>query len=178
MVAERWFLFLIRLSRRAVVAFAFFTWMHDDSLSEASVFGEQPDTAGALGATNGAHGAMLLGSRGFTKPPRFDGRQEQWAAWAFRVESVASLCGWYDYMDQARHAVATINSTSCVGDATEVAKSLYQFLVQTVDGRALQLIRLVQRGDGLEAWRVLCREYQSEAVAVVSRLPRKPDLVG
>mgnify|MGYP002811089245 CR=1 FL=1 len=63
-------------------------------------------------------------------------------------------------MDQARQAVATIDSTSCVGDATEVAKSLYHFLVQTVDGRALQLIHLVQRGNGLEAWRVLCREYQ------------------
>ena len=32
--------------------------------------------------------------------------------------------------------------------------------MQTVDGRALQLIHLVQRGNGLEAWRVLCREYQ------------------
>ncbi len=32
--------------------------------------------------------------------------------------------------------------------------------MQTVDGRALQLIHLVQRGNGLEAWRVLCRGYQ------------------
>ena len=102
---------------------------------------------------------MLLDSRGFTKPPRFDGRQEYWAAWAFRVESFASLCGWYDYMDQARQAIASIDFTSCVGDATEVAKSLHHFLVQTVDGSALQL-NLVQRGNSLEAWRVLCREYQ------------------
>ncbi len=117
------------------------------------MFGEQPDTADAQGATNGAHGAMLLDSRGFTKPPRFDGRHEHWAAWSFRVESFTSLCGRYDYMDQARQATALIDSTSCVGDALE-------FLVQTVDGRALQLIHLVQRGNGLEAWRVLCREYQ------------------
>ncbi len=118
---------------------------------------EEPDTTHINGATQGA---ALLDSMGFTKPPRFDGRQEHWVAWAFRVESFASLCGGYDYMDQARQAVATIDSTSCVGDATEVAKSLYHFLVQTVDGRALQLIHLVQRGNGLEAWRVLCLEYQ------------------
>ena len=112
--------------------------MHDDSLSDESeaMIGE-PDTANMNGATQGA---MLLDSRGFTKPPRFDGRQEHWVAWAFRVESFASLCGWYDYMDQARQAIASIDSTSCVGDATEVAKSLYHFLVQTVDGRALLLI--------------------------------------
>ena len=124
------------------------------------MFGEQHDTGGAQGATNGAQGAMLLDSRGFTKPPRFDGRQERWAAWAFRVESFAGLCGWYDCMDQARQATALIDSTSCVGDALAVAKSLYHFHVQAVDGITLQLIHLVQRGSGLEAWRVLCREYQ------------------
>ena len=105
---------------------------------------------------------MLLDSRGFTKPPRFDGRQEQWAAWALRVESFASLCGWYDFMDQARQATAVLDFSALVGNAAEVAKSLYHFLVQTVDGRASQLIHLVQRGNGLEAWRVLCREYQPD----------------
>ena len=61
-------------------------------------------------------------------------------------------------MDQARQATDMIDFTSLVGNAAEVAKSSYHFLVQTVDGRALQLIHLVQRGNGLEAWRVLCRE--------------------
>ena len=106
---------------------------------------------------------MLLDSRGFTKPPRLDGRQLHWAAWAFRVESFASLCGWYDYMDQARQATALLDFSALVGNAAEVAKSLYHFLVQTVDGRAVELIHLVQRGNGLEAWRVLCREYKPAA---------------
>ncbi len=123
----------------------------------ADIIIEEQDTTHIDSETQGA---TLLDSRGFTKPPRFDGRQEHWAAWAFRVESFASLCDSYDYMDQARQASLTIDSTSCVGDAVEVAKSLYHFLVQTVDGRALQLIHLVQRGNGLEACRVLCREYQ------------------
>ena len=69
---------------------------------------EEPDATHINGATQGA---ILLDSRGLTKSPRFDGRQEHWAAWAFRVESFASLCGWYDYMDQARQAIATIDST-------------------------------------------------------------------
>ena len=128
--------------------------MHTDNISESDDMIGEPHTA------NGAHGAMLLDIRGFTKPPRFDGRQEHWVAWAFRVESFASLCGWYDFMDQARQATDMIDFTSLVGNAAEVAKSLYHFRVQTVDGRALQLIHLVQRGNGLEAWRILCREYQ------------------
>ena len=61
-------------------------------------------------------------------------------------------------MDLARQATTLVDYSMLVGNATEVAKSLYHFLVQTVDGRALQLIHLVQRGNGLEAWRVLCRE--------------------
>ncbi len=133
----------------------------------------EPDTAGAQGAMNGAQGAMLLDSRGFTKPPRFDGRQEHWAARAFRVESFASLCGWYDYMDRERQAGASIDFTSFVGDAPEVAKSLCHFLVQTVDGRALQLIHLVQRGNGLEAWRVLCRECHPVVGGRVANTLRK-----
>ncbi len=84
------------------------------------MFGE-PGSAGAP-AAQGTNGTMLVDSRGFTRPPRFDGRQEHWAAWAFHVESFASLCGWYDYMDQARQASLTIDSASCVGDAVEVAK--------------------------------------------------------
>jgi hypothetical protein len=90
----------------------------------------EPDTA------NGAQGAMLLDSRGFTKPPRFDGRQEHRVAWVFRVASFASLCGWYDYMDQARQANALLDFSALVGNAAEVAKSLYHFLLQTLDGRA------------------------------------------
>ena len=129
----------------------------------------EPDTANMNGATQGA---MLLDSRGFTKPPRFDGRHEHWAAWAFRVESFASLCGWYDFMDQARQATDMIDFTSLVGNAAEVAKSLYHFLVQTVDGRALQLIHLVPRGDGLEAWRMLCREYQPAVVGRFANMLR------
>ena len=106
--------------------------MHDDRLSEDDMIGE-PDTAGA----------MLLESRGFTKPPRSDGRQEHWAAWAFRVESFASFCCWFDFMDEARKSTAVLDFTAIVVNAAEVAKSLYHRLVQTADGRALQLIHLV-----------------------------------
>ena len=106
--------------------------MHDDSISDSDDMIGEPDTANM----NGAQGSMLLDRRGFTKPQRFDGRQEHWAAWAFRVKSFASLCGWCDYMDQARQATASLDFAVLVGNAAEVAKSLYHFLVQTVDGRA------------------------------------------
>ena len=137
--------------------------MHDDSYDDLA--SESEDMIGDPDILNGAPagaggGAMLLDSRGFTKPPRFDGRQEHWAAWSFRVESFASLCGWFDFMDEARKAALPLGLGALGTQAVEVAKSLYHFLVQTVDGRALQPLHLVPRGNGLEAWRVQCREYQ------------------
>ena len=63
-------------------------------------------------------------------------------------------------MDEARKSTLPLDFAALVSNAAEVAKSLYHFLVQTVDGRALQLIHLVQRGKGLEAWRVLSRGHQ------------------
>ena len=128
--------------------------MFDTSLDIDS---ENNDTIGEPNvAPGGAGGAMLLDSRGFTKPSRFDGRQEHWAAWMFRVESIASLCGWYNFVDEARKATS-IDLVTLGELAMEVAKSLDHFLVQTVDVRALQLIHPVPRGNGLEVWHVLCR---------------------
>ena len=40
-------------------------------------------------------------------------------------------------------------------NAANIAHNLDHFLIQTVDGRALQLFHLVPRGNGLEAWRSL-----------------------
>ena len=101
---------------------------------------------------------MLLDSSGSGEPPPLGGRLGP-RALAVDAENLVSLVGWHNII-MAHHAIATIDSTSCIGDALEIATSLYHILVQTVDGRALQLIHLVQRGNGLEAWRVLCREYQ------------------
>ncbi len=45
---------------------------------------------------------MSRDTRGFAKPPRFSGKQEDWPTWAFKVESFAALCGWFEAMEKAR----------------------------------------------------------------------------
>ena len=105
---------------------------------------KEPETTHLNGTTRGA---MLLDSSGSGEPPPLGGLQGH-VALAVEAENLVSLLDWHDMAD---HAILAIDSTSCVGDAIEVAKSLYHFLVQTVDGRALQLTHLVQRGNGLEA---------------------------
>ena len=86
-------------------------------------------------------------------------------------------------MGEARKATLGIELVTLGGPAADVAKSLYHFLAQTVDGRALQLIHFVPRGNGLEAWRVLCREFAAEhtgpeTVAVDHPFPLPSDVGG
>ena len=67
-------------------------------VSREVIFGTQPaDPRVAAPATGGdTQPPLTLDTRGFAKPPRFSGRQEDWAAWAFRVESFGALCGWFE----------------------------------------------------------------------------------
>ena len=42
------------------------------------------------------------------------------------------------------------------------AVTVYHFLVQHVDGRALGVVHLVEPPNGLEVWRQLCKEYEPD----------------
>ncbi len=156
MVAEPRFVLFLRVLVLVFFADAFNVWRNYGKTCKQLALQKEPDTTYLNGATRGA---MLLDSSGSGEPPPLGGLQGR-VALAVEAENLVNLVVWHDMAD---HAILAIDSTSCVGDAMEVANSLYHFLVQTVDGRALQLIHLVQRGNGLEAWRVLCREYQPAA---------------
>ena len=84
-----------------------------DGGSEAS-FGAQPvpaTPAAPMMSTTTPMTTMSLDTRGFAKPPRFSGKQEDWPAWAFRVESFAALCGWFEVMENARNHPQTIHDS-------------------------------------------------------------------
>ena len=69
---------------------------------------------------------------------------EDWSEFRFRMENVASLLGLEDFMDKAAKGVGE----EMPGDATR-SKFLYNLLVTICQGKALALVRLVPRHDGV-----------------------------
>ena len=108
-------------------------------------------------------GPGLLERQAVQRPGRFSGEEADWPAWAFKFESFAALCGWSELMDTAKMEPQPVDMNSFGDEALKVAAALYHTLVQLLDGRALGIIHLVPRPNGLEAWRALVREYQPRA---------------
>eukprot|EP00972_Heterocapsa_arctica_P079488 11714786-Heterocapsa_arctica.AAC.1 len=48
-------------------------------------------------------------------------------------------------------------------DVRQKARFLYSVFVQVLSGRALNVLRLVPRYNGFEAWRQLVREYEPDS---------------
>ena len=96
------------------------------------------------------------------KPPRYSGEEKDWQIWCFRFNSFAAVCGWQDYLDKAKNCTDEIVYDDLGKDAKICAVTVYHFLVQHVDGRALGVVHLVDPPNGLEAWRQLCKEYEPD----------------
>ena len=96
------------------------------------------------------------------KPPRYSGEEKDWQIWCFRFNSFAAVCGWQEYMDKAKVCADEIVYEDLGKDAKICAVTVYHFLVQHVDGRALGVVHLVEPPNGLEAWRQLCKEYEPD----------------
>ena len=110
----------------------------------------------------------LLDTKGISKPPRFSGKAEDWAQWIFRAESFGALLGWGNYMTIAATQADRVTNDNLSEAALQASRELYHFLVQTVDGRCLSLLRLIDRGCGFEAWRVITSANMSRKWVVGS----------
>ena len=101
--------------------------------------------------------SKLVDLRGVARPPLFTGAVEDWSEFRFRMENVASLLGLEDFMEKAVRGEGEEEP----GDATR-SKFLYNLLVTICQGKALALVRLVPRHDGVRAWASLVREYEPD----------------
>ena len=107
------------------------------------------------------HGPELVDSRGVCKFEKFSGKREHFEEWIFPFESYCALLGWSRWVDAAREHRDEIVRIE-LGDEAELAgRSMYHLLVGTVRGQALALVKLTERGHGLEAIRQLYKEYRS-----------------
>ena len=107
------------------------------------------------------HGPELVDSRGVCKVEKFSGKREHFEEWIFPFESYCALLGWSRWVDAAREHRDEIVRIDLGEEAELVGRSMYHLLVSTVRGQALALVKLTERGHGLEAIRQLYKEYRS-----------------
>jgi hypothetical protein len=107
-----------------------------------------------------------LDQRFLRQPKPFDGTKltQSWEDFAFLMRSYLTVLRLFD--DRQLHKVEqcdqpiTLNSLSQAEQSK--ATDMWYVLVQLLEGRALKLVKRVEMGNGLEAWRQLARRFQSD----------------
>ena len=96
----------------------------------------------------------------------FSGSDAGWPDWRFRFQV---CCDLVDVGNVMRLAVMEQDpiplACRLVPQCRTRARFLYGLLVQVCAGRALALLRIVPNNNGLEAWRVMCRESEPKVAA-------------
>ena len=89
--------------------------------------------------------AKLVDVKGVGRLPNFSGLETERSDFKFKMESACALLGLDTIMEGSERFLTP--------EETVKAKLLYNILVQVCQGRALLLIRQVQRADRAAAWR-------------------------
>ena len=95
----------------------------------------------------------------------FDGRQDNWADWAFRfkchVEGIYS--GAEDVMEWAAAQNDEIRKDNLMRhnneDAHDISEVMYYLITRHTNGEALEVAKLVPKNNGAELWRKLSKRY-------------------
>ena len=105
----------------------------------------------------------VIDTRGEFKLIPYSGDNEQWPQWVPKFEAWSELVGWGQHLDvalQSRHPI--VNSTLQV-EVQTISRQLYAILVVNLEVKALGIVQLVAKGEGLEAWRQLKLEYEGKS---------------
>ena len=96
------------------------------------------------------------------KPDSFDGSQAKWRDWPIVFRSYA---GALSSVLAREMPIAEKSTASCVNavlsdESAKASNVLYFVLVMLCKGQALDLVINSGQGEGLEAWRQLCKRYE------------------
>ena len=108
--------------------------------------------------------ARLLG-----RPPRFGGSEAEWQDWSFQarayLDTLSPTTG--EAIEGAETAGRPVPARGLRVEHQEASRKIFYVLAMLLHGPPLLLLRSVERGNGLEAWRLLKDRYES---ATASRL--------
>ena len=129
----------------------------DHFVHQAGDVNDQHDQAHELREPFEELASRLVDLRGIAQPPTFSGMPEDWGEFRFRFEAVAGLLN----LDTMLQRIAAQQQNAFLTPSERAQSKLtYNMLVQLVHGKALALLRLVRRHDGVAAWQALLKEYE------------------
>jgi hypothetical protein len=98
------------------------------------------------------------------KPPLFSGAEKDWSDYSWRMLSWCSLIKLDAYMEEAAKRPIPVTIAAEPAKTQKKAALLYHYLINSLQGKALSMLRSVDRSNGFEAWRKLCLHYQPQVV--------------
>ena len=90
----------------------------------------------------------------------FDGKDENFEAWAFPFEIEAAHLGWDGLTTAAVASNGALPNQGWLAEHFGVNRNLYLWLSQRLRGKALTIVMGVEAGMGFEALRLLFKEYR------------------
>ena len=115
--------------------------------------------------------ADVVDTRTIGKCDPFQGDDASWSGWRFRFEAWIGLLKFegvkdvHSLLDEAARTAEIVANDVLTEGAADMSRKLYAILVQLLRGRSLNMARQTGRGQGLELWRMLCREYEGSVGA-------------
>lgn len=120
------------------------------------------------------YAGRLVDLKGVGRFPAFSGEEPEWPDWRFRFENCAELIDLGGGMRYAEKVTCEIDIDRLLPKYVQRTKLLYGILVQVCSGRALSLLCLVGKRNGLEGRRILVNGYEpatsSRSTAMLSAL--------
>eukprot|EP00442_Polarella_glacialis_P050395 CAMPEP_0115162470 /NCGR_PEP_ID=MMETSP0227-20121206/71976_1 /TAXON_ID=89957 /ORGANISM="Polarella glacialis, Strain CCMP 1383" /LENGTH=160 /DNA_ID=CAMNT_0002574677 /DNA_START=443 /DNA_END=921 /DNA_ORIENTATION=+ len=104
--------------------------------------------------------------KGLARPPTFSGRDQDWPEFRYRFESLATLLGFDQLLDQAsKIGFDGLDVDLFTEEDHAKSRFVHAILVQLCSGKALSLVKLTPKTNGFDAWSALVHEYEPELVS-------------
>ena len=105
----------------------------------------------------------VIDTRGEFKLVPYSGDDEHWPQWVLKFKAWSELVGWGRQLDAASQSTRPIANTTLEADVQTISRQLYAIFVVKLEGKALGIVQLLNKGEGLEAWRQLKLEYEGKS---------------
>ncbi len=97
------------------------------------------------------------------RPPKCKGDEVAWSDWSFQVRAYLDMMTvtMSSNLDAVEADLTAPLALAALGDvAAENARKIFYVLTMLLSGAPLLLLKRVERGNGLECWRLLCERYE------------------
>ena len=111
-------------------------------------------------------------SRLLGRPAQFGGSEQAWSDWHFQFRAYSETLSdqMSTLLDAAETSAVALPLATLGTQATADGKKLFFVLAMLLSGPPLTILKSVERGNGLEAWRKLCERYEGASASRLHHL--------